>query len=73
MNKLKRKKETWILEEFIDELERHMWNSSELSDDYREGFSEAIRQIESWIASHKQILEAPNGGVISFVETRDKW
>ena len=70
MNKLKRKKETWNLEEFLEDLESHMWNKDELTDDYQDGFSEAIEQIQEWIASHKNTLEAPNGWEVTFVETR---
>lgn len=65
-------KETWNIEEFMEQLESHMWNQA-FSDDYQDGFSEAIQQIQEWIENHKQILEAPNGAVVSFVETRDKW
>lgn len=69
MNQL-RKKETWNIEEFLEDLESHIQDES---DDYQEGFSEAIEQIQNWIETHKQILEAPNGAVVSFVETRDKY
>lgn len=67
------KKETWNIEEFLENLESHMWNQDELSDEYQEGFAAAIEQIQNWIETHKQILEAPNGAVVSFVETRDKY
>jgi len=65
-------KNTNNIEEFIEELESHMW-AQDKSDDYQDGFSEAIEQIQEWIASHKNTLEAPNGAVVSFVETRDKY
>ena len=68
-----KKKETWNIEEFMEDLESHIWAQDEHSNDYQNGFSEAIEQIQNWIETHKQILEAPNGAVVSFVETRDKY
>ena len=39
------KKETWNLEEFLENLESHMWAENGLTDEYQDGFSEAIAQI----------------------------
>jgi hypothetical protein len=60
------------LEEFMEELESHMWAQDEHNDDYQEGFSDAIQQIQEWVEKHKNTLEAPNGGKVTFVETRRK-
>ena len=61
---------SWNLEEFLEDLESHMWAQDEHSDDYQEGFAAAIEQIQEWVASHKNTLEAPNGQIVTFVETR---
>lgn len=65
-------KKTRNIEEFMEDLESHMWNQDEHTDDYQEGFAAAIEQIQNWIETHKQVLEAPNGWEITFVETRRK-
>lgn len=66
------KKETRNLEEFMENLESHMWAENGLSDEYQDGFSEAIAQIQEWVLKHKSTLEAPNGWEVTFVETRSK-
>lgn len=61
------------LEEFMEELEAHMWAQyDEYSDDYQEGFAAAIEQIQNWVEKNKNTLEAPNGWEVTFVETRRK-
>lgn len=63
-------KNTWNLEEFMEELESHMWAQDEHSEDYENGFSDAIQRIQEWVENHKNNLEAPNGQIVTFVETR---
>ncbi len=66
-------KETHNLEEFMEELEAHMWAQyDEYGDDYQEGFAAAIEAIQNWVEKHKNTLEAPNGWEVTFVETRRK-
>lgn len=60
------------MEEFLEGLEAHMWAENGLTDDYQNGFSEAIEQIQEWVLKHKSTLEAPNGWEVTFVETRSK-